>query len=113
MQPKIGRKNILNICAAWVSERDWRPPCNFVHLGRSFKATCHGGDFVIIGNLIDIDWLGAQMKRRYELKMQTLGPEPERQEEIRISNRIIRWSAEGIGYEPDQRHAEIIVKELD
>ena len=33
-------------------------------------------------------------------------------EEIRILNRTIRWSSSGLSYEPDQRHAEIIVEHL-
>ena len=31
---------------------------------------------------------------------------------IRILNRIVEWTTDGLWYEADQRHAEIIVKEL-
>ena len=31
---------------------------------------------------------------------------------MRILNRIVEWTPEGIRYEADQRHAEIIIKEL-
>ena len=32
---------------------------------------------------------------------------------MRILNRVVEWAKEGIYYEADQRHAEIIVEELD
>ena len=32
---------------------------------------------------------------------------------MRVLNRTLRWTDSGITYEPDQRHAEIIVKELN
>ena len=88
-------------------------PCNFVHKSRSLKTTCHGDDFIIIGNLDDIEWMGKQMAKKYDLKMQVLGPENGCQSEVRVLNRIIRWGEHGLEYGPDQRHAEIIVKELD
>ena len=31
---------------------------------------------------------------------------------MRILNRLIRWSSEGIEYEADQRHSEAIVKDM-
>ena len=31
---------------------------------------------------------------------------------VRILNRVVYWDAEGIKYEPDQRHAEIIIQQL-
>ena len=41
-----------------------------------------------------------------------LGPGEEDMKAIRILNRIVEWTPEGLRYEADQRHAEIIVKEL-
>ena len=32
--------------------------------------------------------------------------------QIRILNRILTWNGNGIIYEPDQRHVEILIKEL-
>ena len=44
--------------------------------------------------------------------MEMLGPREDQVSEVRILNRIMRWTREGIEYEPDQRHAERIVEEL-
>ena len=52
------------------------------------------------------------MSKKYKVKTQVLGPEKHNQQEIRILNRIVRWTKEGLEYEPDQRHGELIVKEL-
>ena len=41
-----------------------------------------------------------------------LGPEEKDDKSIRILNRVITWKEEGIEYEADQRHAEIIVNSL-
>ena len=34
-------------------------------------------------------------------------------DEIQILNRTLRWTKEGITYEADQRHAEIVIKEMN
>ena len=41
-----------------------------------------------------------------------LGPDPEDNKSIRVLNRIVEWKPWGIQYEPDQRHAEVIVAQL-
>ena len=40
-----------------------------------------------------------------------LGPN-EGQKSVRVLNRIVSWDDQGLVYEPDQRHAEIIVRDL-
>ena len=60
-----------------------------------------------------IAWLGEAMKKRCELKMEVLGPSAGQTEEVRVLNRIIRWARTGLEYEPDQRHAERIISELE
>ena len=35
------------------------------------------------------------------------------EDEIQILNRTLRWTKEGITYEADQRHAEIVIKEMN
>ena len=53
------------------------------------------------------------MKERYLLKARgRLGPDARDHKEIRILNRIIEWAEEGIWYEADQRHADIIVRDI-
>ena len=41
-----------------------------------------------------------------------LGPEKRHLQEVRVFNRVLTWTATGITYEADPRHAEIIIREL-
>ena len=72
----------------------------------------HGDDFTITGPEVELGWLEAQMKAKYEIKTETFGPGAHQKQEIRVLNRTIRWTAAGIEYEPDQMHAEIIIEEM-
>ena len=53
------------------------------------------------------------MEQKYEIEAHYLGPEPDMKDEIQILNRTLRWTKEGITYEADQRHAEIVIKEMN
>ena len=49
-----------------------------------------------------------------ELKLKgIIGPQDSDMTQMRVLNRVITWNDEGIEYEPDQRHAEIIVAQMD
>ena len=52
------------------------------------------------------------MKGEYEIKMDVLGPEPGQEKEVKILSRVIRWTEEGLEYEADQRHADLLIKEM-
>lgn len=41
-----------------------------------------------------------------------LGPSESDDKAVRILNRVVQWTSEGVLYEADQRHAELIVSEL-
>ena len=74
--------------------------------------TVHGDDFIACGSDEDLAWLSAQFKEEYEVKVQILGPGSEHAQEVKILNRIVRWTASGIDYQPDQRHAEMVIRDL-
>ena len=73
----------------------------------------HGDDFTILGDTEQLDWFRNKIADRFEVKFRgRLGPETKDDKSIRILNRVITWTNEGIHYEADQRHAEIIVQQL-
>ena len=74
--------------------------------------TVHGDDFTCSGSTADLSWLEFKMKQQYEIKSEILGPEKGQKQQVRILNRILTWGEQGIEYEPDQRHAEIAIREL-
>ena len=65
-----------------------------------------------VGKEEDFKWMETCLKRKYEIKTKWLGPGKQHSQEIRVLNRIITWESEGIGYEADPRHVEILVEEL-
>ena len=41
-----------------------------------------------------------------------LGPGKEDLQQVRVLNRVLTWTKDGISYEADPRHAEIVIDEL-
>ena len=53
------------------------------------------------------------MQEEYDVKIRgRLGPDKHDQKSITILNRCLEWRADGLYYEPDPRHAEIIIEEM-
>ena len=88
-------------------------PCNFYNAERDVSVTVHGDDFTSTGRERDLVWLKNCMQGEFEIKTEMLGPKEHHLKQVRILNRVISWQADGIVYEADQRHAEIIVNELE
>ena len=62
---------------------------------------------------IEVRWFRQRIIEKYEVKFRgRLGPNDNDDKSIRILNRIVEWTDNGIKYEADQRHAELIVKGL-
>ncbi len=72
----------------------------------------HGDDFTMLGSRKQLDWLRGRIESKFEIKSEVLGPGPQHSKQIRVLNRVISWTEEGLVYEPDQRHAEIVIREL-
>ena len=72
----------------------------------------HGDDFTFAVTETDSRWLANRLTANFEIKTNFLGPDPVHSKQLRILNRIISWANDGITYEPDQRHAEIIISTL-
>ena len=51
--------------------------------------------------------------RRYEIKKQVIGEDPEIEKSGRILNRVIEWGRDGITIEADQIHVREILKDLE
>ena len=87
-------------------------PCNFHHPDRGISTTVHGDDFTSSGTEADLKWLDGQLKSKFEVKTNFLGPGLLHAKQLRVLNRVLTWQAEGIDYEADQRHAEIIIEAM-
>ena len=110
-------QNWENAYAAFMREIGFKQgkstPCVFYHEYRGVRAVAHGDDFTVLGPTQGLDWFLEKIGGRYAVKYRgRLGPEQEDDKVIRILNRIVEWSPEGIRYAADKSHAEIIIKHL-
>ena len=70
----------------------------------------HGDDFTILEYVPDLDWFREKISEKYDIKFRgRLGADKQDDKEIRLLNRVIYWEDKGMRYEPDQRHADIII----
>ena len=69
----------------------------------------HGDDFVLVGPPAALAWAKREMDKSFLTKViGTLGCGPDEVDELRILNRVVRWGQEGIKYEADPRHADVL-----
>jgi hypothetical protein len=88
-------------------------PCVFYNSQRNIRSVIHGDDFTMLGSEEDLDWFSVKIEERFEVNVRgRLGPSEGDGKSIRILNRVVEWTNSGISYEADQRHAEIIVRQL-
>ena len=92
-------------------KRGLSSPCIFHHPERNMQLVVHGDDFTTLGEESDLTWLSAQFKKRFKIKVRgILGPDNHDTHEITLLNKVVSWNSEGIQYEADQRHVEILLK---
>jgi hypothetical protein len=85
-------------------------PCCYFHPRLGVRCIVHGDDFVLTGRVQALDEVKAGMHERFLLKeLGRLGGGQGELRELRVLNRVIRWTQAGLKYEADPRHAEIIV----
>ena len=87
--------------------------CCFYHPTRDIAIFVHGDDFTAIGEDSDLNWYECELAKYFELKIRgRLGAGDQDIKEIRIINRILRIDDQGLKYEADPRHAEILIQSL-
>jgi hypothetical protein len=86
-------------------------PCCYFHASLGVRCIVHGDDFVLSGSACALDEVKAGMHARFLLKeLGRLGGGPGELRELRVLNRVIRWTPAGLKYEADPRHVEILVR---
>ena len=88
-------------------------PCAFFSEKLQVRTVVHGDDFVSEGPEEGLRAMDTMLRKEFEIKTEILGPDPRKHvQSIKILNRIITWGKDGISWEPDPRHAELIVESL-
>ena len=72
----------------------------------------HGDDFASVGHRAALKSFLPKLESRFEIKTSVIGTGVGEVREARVLNRILRIAELGWGYEPDQRHADMIVEQL-
>ena len=87
--------------------------CVFQHPYRQISVLVHGDDYVAEGYEEDLRWLEAELHKKYEIETEIIGPGAKDKKQAKVLNRIITFTEEGVMYESDPRHAELIVEFLE
>ena len=85
--------------------------CVYFHRRRGLRCLVHGDDFVATGLLEHLEWMHHELAKTVLLKrVGVLGLDPAKGDvqEVRILNRVLRIDGDGVRYEADPRHAEIL-----
>ena len=88
-------------------------PCCFYHAEWGVSVVVHGDDFTALGTPDGLDKYEQGMLKTFECKIKgRLGTGPDDCKEMRVLNRIVRVTDEGLLYEADPRHAEMLIKDF-
>lgn len=85
----------------------------FYNQEKAIRTYVHGNGYVSAGMPEALKWIRSKLERKHTVKTPTLGPGKDNQEQIQILNRIVtRSNKNGLEYEADPKHIEIIQKQL-
>ena len=87
-------------------------PCVSVHEEKAIFALVHGDDYCSTGSSASLSWFDGVLLKRYEIKIQRVGIGEGCTREGQIINGAVRATNEGFAMEVVQRHAELIIEQL-
>ena len=88
-------------------------PCCVYHPQWDLHCVVHGDDFTCLGCDDSLNKYEAALKERFELKIKgRLGSTKEDDKDTRVLNRIVRIVEDGLLYEPDPRHVDLLLRDL-
>ena len=88
-------------------------PCIYRHLEKQLRVWVHGDDFVPLGYIVNVRWLFVKLQEFWFVTNRgILGPPGYHEcvQSTRVLARTVKWTADGITWEADPRHAEFIRK---
>ena len=87
-------------------------PCLFQNSTLGVSIMVHGDDFVAVGPEQHLKTTRKALEDKYKLKVEVLGLGEGQTNEIRILNKVVRMTKEGVELEADPRHVELAIREL-
>ena len=87
-------------------------PCVFWNEERQLMCVVHGDDFTTLGLDEDLDFFEKGLQESFEIKIRGRLGEGCKDQEIRILNRVVSITEEGLTYEADPRHCDLLLNSL-
>ena len=89
-------------------------PCLFYNPSSEVACLVHGDDFLAVGEESALKQFNEQLAKEWKIKYTHMGEAEHLGKHMRVLNRIVRiHPRRGITIEPDPRHAEILIRDLD
>ena len=83
----------------------------FYHEERDISLAVHGDDFTFCGLEEDLRWIRELMRDWFDIKVRAiLGEDPDDDKEVTRLGRIVRWTDNGIEFEADPKHRQLIME---
>ena len=83
------------------------------HRNWNLNLVVHGDDMTCLGVKESLDKYEAALRAVFEIKVKgRLGTGESDDKQIRVLNRIVRVEDEGLRYEPDPRHVDLLLRDL-
>ena len=90
-------------------KKDLSSPCSFYHDKWDLSIVVHGDDFLSAAPADSFKMMNDAFEKEFQVKTEVIRLYPGQQLGARVLNRVIRWEETGITWEPDPRHAEIMI----
>ena len=78
-----------------------------------FQPYAMGGDIVMVGRRKWLEEAHKGMTKRYDVKTKWIGPGKVDSKSGQVLGRVVTYASEGVKYEADPRHAEIVVEAMN
>ena len=90
-------------------------PSIFYHRDMDVRLLVHGDDFVVLADDPGQKFLKEVLQKKYELRVDGSIGKGEQHQEFTVLNRVVSFCERSgtVTYEPDPRHAETVLKQLD
>ena len=87
-------------------------PCLFFHPVRNISIVVHGDDFNALAVKAELDWYETELATHFEIKIRgRMGPGGECKQ-IKILNRILTLTEDGLEHEADPRHVDLLASSM-
>ena len=87
-------------------------PCLFHNKEINVSVMVHGDDFVAVGTEKNLQATRAALESKYKIKVEVVGTGKDQVSEVRILNKVIRLTEQGVELEADPRHVELTIRAL-